>query len=422
VLPPEVDFYESITIVDDFDADLITFEQILSLHIGGDEVDNPETLMTTSPGRVSVTLTPAHFTNEAGKTVALVLEFTVDSETRGIVRNEARIFVKTIYDGEPDESDGASIEMIAEVGTNNIIYRPNWPGGRQGSGTAPEDYNVYAPTDLAEVKGNEGDLAALGYEFLGWSSNPNATEPEFETDDEILMDGRVELYGVWRLKPVLNKTPSSAMYSPHDTVEYTIYTRMPLTVANYDSVRIEDVIPAGLIYAGHYELIIGDDYIATGVELQEGMLDGMGTLYVDIDGSLLLFSEGRDVRLTLRFTVAGNASWDIVNTANVYFTPIGEPKPGPDTIPNGSGNATIRPRPSYSSDESPDVIRHTAVQQPLPPSPPPAPQPSPQTGDNRQTTRHIMMLMVGFGLLSSTILYWLRHKIFYKYNRSLKHR
>jgi fimbrial isopeptide formation D2 family protein len=353
LLPPEVDYYEYITIADVFPESKITFDAISSLKVGGTLIDNPETLLTESPGRIEIKLEWEHFNSHGGDAVELELDFTIGDTTEGIVRNTTRVYVKTAYEDLPDESDGADAEIVVKEGWYGIIYNPNWPGGKRGSGEPPSDDDAYETSDPVTVKPNEGGLTKSGYKFIGWARLPNATEPDFVieglgSESEVISlvknifveDENIALYGVWEPWIELEKIPETPKYVPGTVMDYTISFQMPADMDSYDRVRIEDVIPPGLDYAGDYAVFIGD-YDASGdIELEIGSLGGSPTVYAVIDDTLLPFSEGRDVRLILSFAVDTEAEGAITNTANVYFTPENGTE---SIIPIGTDDAVTLP-------------------------------------------------------------------------------
>jgi fimbrial isopeptide formation D2 family protein len=343
VLSEAVNFYEYVMIKDTFPSDALSFMKIESLKIGGEYVAalvTPNPTLVNSQGYVDVTLDERHYENRGGETVELKLIFTVNEGTEGIVHNTAKVFVKTAYDDVPDESDGSDIEIIVEEGKVILSYDPNWPDGKKGSGDVPFDDSVYTNGDTATVKDNDGGLSKQGYDFLGWSSDPNAKVPEFSTDEEIPMDSHRVLYGVWKLNINLSKTASSDEYNRGGTLDYTISFRMPISLEGFKEVKIEDVIPVGLTYANNFELLIGEYDASSEVTVQTGTRGGRSTRFVVLEGGLLSFSEGRDVRLTMRFNVTSLTDGLIENIANVYFTPNGEAEP---STPDGSDSITLPP-------------------------------------------------------------------------------
>jgi fimbrial isopeptide formation D2 family protein len=143
----------------------------------------------------------------------------------------------------------------------------------------------------------------------------------------------------------LTKTASAEQYSTEalpKPISYTISFSMPGDLSRFEKIKIEDVIPAGLEYIeGSYKLLIGEHDVTSEVSLEPGTRSGKPTLYVVIDDEdLLVFSEGRDVALTLGFNVLSSADGELKNTGNVYFTPEGEAEPGE---PDGSDYAVITP-------------------------------------------------------------------------------
>ena len=75
------------------------------------------------------------------------------------------------FDGNmPDDAQDGSVSNLPEALTGNYTYT---------------------------IPSNEPSCGE-NYEFLGWSNNPNAEEPDYETGDGITLSGNLTLYAVWQ--------------------------------------------------------------------------------------------------------------------------------------------------------------------------------------------------------------------------------
>jgi fimbrial isopeptide formation D2 family protein len=396
VLPPEARFVRQIRIIDSYREDMMTFNRLVSLTINGVPVSDP--VISTASGTVEVLLEASQFINHAGERLELTLEFTVDPNASGKIHNEARVYVYTVFEDRPDISDGADTAIIVEEGKHSITYSSNWPGGRRGNGNVPMDYTAFTPGDYATVKGNEGALDALGYEFIGWSTDPRATVPEYPIGGQIPINDNVTLYAVWRLQVGLVKESSNETYALGEMVEYTIRFAIPGNTNRYDSVRIEDVVPAELMFNGQFQLVIGDYDATNDVMLRPGRRGNDATLSLVLTGDLLRFSDAKEIALTLRFIVMVAADGFILNTANVYYTPAGGVEP---TLADASATAMTRLTMLAATPPEEQVVL-MPPETPAPTLTPP--NPSPQTGDFRWLLGHWMLLVSGFGLMGGALI------------------
>jgi hypothetical protein len=143
LLPPEVAYYESITVVDEFPAGDLVFATITDVvqsfkvytELPSRTIDlldhtksNPPTLAIPVPSitsyatitdagpvtRIVIEMLPVHFAAYGNGEVSIDLRFTVADGVTGVVENEARVYVRTLYEGMPDESDGASAKIVVE--------------------------------------------------------------------------------------------------------------------------------------------------------------------------------------------------------------------------------------------------------------------------------------------------------------------
>ncbi|MCL2655554.1 MAG: InlB B-repeat-containing protein [Coriobacteriia bacterium] len=83
--------------------------------------------------------------------------------------------------------------------THNVVYDGNGSTG----GSVPVDSADYAAGEEVTVLG-KGSLVKDGYSFLGWSTDEDATTPEYKADDSFPMpntDDDVTLYAVWQVIP-----------------------------------------------------------------------------------------------------------------------------------------------------------------------------------------------------------------------------
>ena len=117
--------------------------------------------------------------------------------------------VATITARNGRASDIATIYVVSPA-TYRLVYNSNYPddakkivyeNGDAGNITledAVETNAVYAyePGSTATVA---GDMTLANYEFLGWSTDPNATEPDstYNPGVNVTMDSNLTLYAVW---------------------------------------------------------------------------------------------------------------------------------------------------------------------------------------------------------------------------------
>lgn len=134
-----------------------------------------------------------------------------ESQVPVITLDEGETFLGwKLQDGTPfnlDTEINRNYELYAHVGSTNG-YRVQYEGGKDTTGTAPEDRTNYAEGSYADVK-LPGDLAKADKVFLGWAE---ATDPTkiYQPGDKLLIkadmdvngDGVITLYAVWGDKPV----------------------------------------------------------------------------------------------------------------------------------------------------------------------------------------------------------------------------
>ena len=133
--------------------------------------------------------------------------------------------VATITARNGSASDTATIYVVSPA-TYRLVYNSNYPddakkivyeNGDAGNITledAVETNAVYAyePGSTATVA---GDMTLANYEFLGWSTDPNATEPDstYNPGANVTMDSNLTLYAVWGNKiEIGNQTTVTVRY------------------------------------------------------------------------------------------------------------------------------------------------------------------------------------------------------------------
>ncbi len=86
-----------------------------------------------------------------------------------------------------------------EVQTRDITLTYNGNANDEANGVPPavtKHIPTTEPSATFDISTDEPTRE--GYEFLGWSQNPNATEPDTFTDNQIVATGDVTLYAVWK--------------------------------------------------------------------------------------------------------------------------------------------------------------------------------------------------------------------------------
>ena len=117
--------------------------------------------------------------------------------------------VATITARNGRASDTATIYVVSPA-TYRLVYNSNYPddakkivyeNGDAGNITLEDAVETnavytYEPGSTATVA---GDMTLANYEFLGWSTDPNATEPDstYNPGANVTMDSNLTLYAVW---------------------------------------------------------------------------------------------------------------------------------------------------------------------------------------------------------------------------------
>lgn len=131
---------------------------------------------------------------------------------------------------------GSATVTVQPKANFRIVYNSNYPedamklvysnGGASASLERAADTNaVYSYDPNATATISDG-MSCANYEFLGWSTNPDAPAPDenYKPDTEIEMSGNITLYAVWGGKVEFNGTMSITVRyygtsnSPHDYV------------------------------------------------------------------------------------------------------------------------------------------------------------------------------------------------------------
>lgn len=117
--------------------------------------------------------------------------------------------VATITARNGRASDTATIYVVSPA-SYRLVYNSNYPddakkivyeNGDAGNITLEDAVETnavytYEPGSMATVA---GDMTLANYEFLGWSTDPNATEPDstYNPGANVTMDSNLTLYAVW---------------------------------------------------------------------------------------------------------------------------------------------------------------------------------------------------------------------------------
>ena len=98
----------------------------------------------------------------------------------------------------------------AEVPTAQITYDPNGGTGEVIVKPSAETFYTYNERVFLLTQAECGYTKGEHHTLVGWSTDPNADEPEFELGDEVLVTPKTEqnkLYAVWRPDPVTISIP-----------------------------------------------------------------------------------------------------------------------------------------------------------------------------------------------------------------------
>lgn len=165
-----------------------------------------------------------------------------ESQVPVITLDEGETFLGwKLQDGTPfnlDTEINRNYELYAHVGSTNG-YRVQYEGGKDTTGTAPEDRTNYAEGSYADVK-LPGDLAKADKVFLGWAE---ATDPTkiYQPGDKLpieagkAVDGVITLYAVWGDKPVQTKLTYKANFEGAEHAEkvYELENNATETIKSY---------------------------------------------------------------------------------------------------------------------------------------------------------------------------------------------
>ena len=143
-----------------------------------------------------------------------------ESQVPEITLDEGETFLGwKLQDGTPfnlDTEINRNYELYAHVGSTKG-YRVQYKGGKDTTGTAPEDRTNYAEGSYADVK-LPGDLAKADKVFLGWALKEDAQKADYQPGDKLpieagkAVDGVITLYAVWGDKPVQTKLTYNANF------------------------------------------------------------------------------------------------------------------------------------------------------------------------------------------------------------------
>ncbi|NMN01380.1 leucine-rich repeat protein, partial [Bifidobacterium panos] len=126
----------------------------------------------------------------------------------GITKNGT---VVTFVSSFTDADDGNKVKTVTQTVTvdafHTVKYDANAPEGHAVTGSAPTDSTSYVEGYQVTTKDSNNMKVlvngAEAYDFLGWSTKPDATEPDYEAGDKMEMPAEdTTLYAVWKLKPI----------------------------------------------------------------------------------------------------------------------------------------------------------------------------------------------------------------------------
>lgn len=233
-----------------------------------------------------------------------------ESQMPVITLDEGETFLGwKLQDGTPfnlDTEINRNYELYAHVGSTNG-YRVQYEGGKDTTGTAPEDRTNYAEGSYADVK-LPGDLAKADKVFLGWAE---ATDPTkiYQPGDKLpieagkAVDGVITLYAVWGDKPVQTKLTYKANFEGATPAEkvYELENNATVTILDYGNAEL------GLPTRSGYEFLgWSEDPNATDAPYKAG--DQIVVDETDATPKNILYAIWKQSTVTLKITktVTGN--------------------------------------------------------------------------------------------------------------------
>lgn len=211
-----------------------------------------------------------------------------ESQVPEITLDEGETFLGwKLQDGTPfnlDTEINRNYELYAHVGSTKG-YRVQYKGGKDTTGTAPEDRTNYAEGSYADVK-LPGDLAKADKVFLGWALDKDAQKADYQPGDKLpieagkAVDGVITLYAVWGDKPVQTKLTYNANFgeTPAEKV-CELENNATVTILDYGNAELglpprsgyeflgwsedRDATEADKLYKAGDQIIVDDETDAT---------------------------------------------------------------------------------------------------------------------------------------------------------------
>ncbi len=88
--------------------------------------------------------------------------------------------------------------VIKEDGGDTKVYKVTYNGNGHTSGSVPVDNGSYTENETVTVLGNVNGLAKAGYEFTGWTINPDGTGTVYRSGEILTMGAAdITLYAKW---------------------------------------------------------------------------------------------------------------------------------------------------------------------------------------------------------------------------------
>jgi len=122
-----------------------------------------------------------------------------------------------------------SVSFTATPTTYTVTYNANWPSGAGAtSGSVPTDSNTYGNNATVTVRANTGNLAKVGYTFLGWKRGATSGTPDHTVNGSTVTPptftmgtANVQMYAIWTQNANLSVTPNT--WYPSDLAEASIF-------------------------------------------------------------------------------------------------------------------------------------------------------------------------------------------------------
>jgi fimbrial isopeptide formation D2 family protein len=212
----------------------------------------------------------------------------------------------------------------------SVNYHPNWPQSARRAGDVPPPHSGNRRGTVVEVAHNPSNLHLSDWVLLGWAHDPTDSTPDYPLNNVIsnsfiMPPTDVDLYAVWVPRPLVRNVhkeavPRNFLPDVNAPISYSISFNLPVNLSYCDVIRISDTFsPTDLTFTGITSLSIDGHTV-----VPPPAFSASGQVDVVLDSSHFAGHDGKEVILTLEFTVNNGATGIIRNTANVFVKTLYE--------------------------------------------------------------------------------------------------